>query len=242
MKIVLSERICYKWLMVISAILGSIYFLTSHIQFLLNALDYGALSIPNIMYGMFRLECIVLPIIFLLKRNRFIPKILIEKVVLAFFAAMCLSGVIWIFGFLNYEAFRELFDFDKLYKYQFFQSNYFVGNRLLWGTASITGVFFSLTFTILLIITSMTIQTHRLVVSFLFTLMFAFRLLAPIICLIATGEAEIIGSWLLNNLFSLLSSAAFLAAIFVAARSDELWVGLIWSELADADEMSSADY
>ncbi len=231
-----NQRKAYVSLMVLSAVLGIIYILVSHMDFLMNAVEYRAITLTNFCYGIFRLECLVLPLVFVSRRNAFFPKILTEKFLLGLFGVCCLSGVMWIFSYLNYNDFRDLYNDEGMYIYQGITTNYIAANRLMWGTTNFAGVVFSLVLSIMYFATSLLMHRHRGIVAACFAVITLYRILTPIIYMTVLQDFEVFSEWIGNNIFSLLSGAFMTLGIWLVSNDDALWLECIWGEEAPDDE------
>ena len=230
MKFFADERKRYNFLMGASIILGIVYVLTSHMNFIMNVIEYRAITITNFVYAFFRLECVILPVLFFMRRNAFFPKILMEKVLTGAFAVAALSGVMWAFDYLNYYTFRDLLNKDNMYLYQAITSNYIAANRLTWGTTNLAGVIFSLMVSVMYFVTALLMHRHRKVVAICFTVIFLFRALTPTLYICITGETEILAEWFTNNICWLLSALFMTLGIWSTASSDDMWMEHIWGE------------
>ncbi|MBQ7793447.1 MAG: hypothetical protein IJ366_02900 [Clostridia bacterium] len=231
MRISLSERKTYGIIMLAAACAGLLYVITSHISFVINAIKYSAVTLTNISTGIFRLECLVLPLAFMMPRNRYFPKILLLKCLMILFCITGLAGVMWVFQYLNYISLREIFDSDKMYLYQGIKINYIAANRFLWGNQGFAGVVLSFILSVMYGVSAALIHKHRHVVAVCFSAICAFRLIAPMICIPAGGDLSMFGEWFGHNAFWIISGILLNVAIWRAAKSDAHWINLVWSEM-----------
>lgn len=225
-----DERKRYLILMGMSVVFGIIYVLTSHMNFLMNMIEYRAITLTNLVYAVFRLECLLLPLIFFVKRNTFFPKILLEKVFLGVFAIASLSGVMWAFEYLNYYTFRDLLDTEKMFLYQAITSNYIAANRLMWGTTNFAGVLLSFAMSIMYFIAALMMHRKRHTVAIIFSVIFLLRFISPMICIAVNGEPEVYAEWFTNNTTWLLSALFMTLGLWSTATRDSLWMENIWGE------------
>lgn len=230
MKFFLDERKRYFFLMGASIIFGIIYVLTSHMSYVMNMIEYRALTLTNFVYAFLRLECLVLPLILFVRRNAFFPKILLGKAFLFAFAFAALSGVMWCFTYLNYHSFRELLNEEYMYYYQALTTNYIAVNRLMWGTTTLAGIIFSFILFIMYFTTALLLHQYRKIVVGCFTVIFLFRAIAPITYILISGEMEIMSEWFANNIFWLLSALFMTLGIWSTSINDDLWMEHIWGE------------
>lgn len=230
MKVFADKQKVYSVLMRASVVFGVLYILISHMNYLMNMIEYRAIFLTNIVYAFFRLECLALPLVFCLRRNTLFQKILMEKVFLAAFAASALSGVMWVFKYLNYYTLRELFNRDMMYVWQATMTNYIAANRLMWGTTAFDGVILSFVLSIMYFVTALLMHHNRRIVAICFEVIFLFRLVAPIVCIGVGGDTEVYLEWFRNNILWLLSSLCMTAGIRIAAQNDEMWLDNIWGE------------
>ncbi|MEE0944342.1 MAG: hypothetical protein UIM24_02675 [Clostridia bacterium] len=230
MKVFADERKRYVFLMGASIIFGIIYVLTSHMDYLMNMIEYRALTLTNFVYSFFRFECVILPVIFVVRRNAYFPKILMEKVLLGAFAVAALAGVMWSFDYLNYYTFRDLLNEEYMYLYQAITSNYIAVNRLMWGTTSLAGIIFSLILSIMYFMTALLMHKYRKIVVGCFTVIFLFRVITPITYICIAGEMQILSEWFIKNLFWVLSALFMTLGIWSTASSDDSWMEHIWGE------------
>ncbi len=230
MRFLADERKRYFFFMGASIVFGIIYFLTSHMSYLMNMIEYRALTLTNFVYAFLRLECLVLPVIFFSRRNVFFPKILLGKAFLIAFALAALSGVMWCFEYLNYHAFRDLLNEEYMLSYQAIMTNYIAVNRLMWGTTNFAGIIFSFILFIMYFTTALLLHCHRKIVVGCFTVIFLFRAITPIIYILISGEMEIMLEWFTKNIFWLLSAFFMTMGIWSTAINDDLWMEHIWGE------------
>lgn len=231
MDLAYKERQWFMWSMIASAIFGCLHLATTHIGLIGTIANIRALSLPNVMFILFRLSPVFLPILFIPRGNPFMAKILRCKIVLGLTAALCLFGVMWTLYFLSYESFRELFDFEKIYEYQSSVYNFFVGNYVCWGTYHIAGTFFSAVLFLLLVADTVLLHHHRYIAAGAFIVTYLFSILAPLVFRIVVYKSFYTGTWLTNNALPVLSMTAFTIGICAAARSDVAWLEFIWGEL-----------
>ncbi|MBS7297899.1 MAG: hypothetical protein KIG65_02320 [Eubacteriales bacterium] len=225
----------YLFLMGMSVVFGIIYVLTSHMDYIMNMIEYRAFTLTNFVYAVFRFECLLLPVIFFVRRNAFFPKILLEKVFLVAFSISALSGVMWAFEYLNYYTFRDLLDTEKMFLYQAITSNYIAANRLMWGTTSLAGVLLSLAISLMYFVAAIMMHRKRKTVAIIFSVIFLIRFISPMICIAVNGELEIYAEWFTNNTMWLLSALFMTIGLWSAAQTDSLWMESIWGEELQLD-------
>lgn len=242
MKVFADKQKTYSVLMGASVVFGLLYILTSHMNYMMNMIEYRAISLTNVIYAFFRFECLILPVVFCLKRNVLFPKILLEKVFLIAFAVSALSGVMWVFQYLNYYTLRDLFNRDMMYVWQAYMTNYIAANRLVWGTTAFGGVILSFILSVMYFCTALLMHRNRRIVSVCFAVIFLFRLIMPIVSIAVGGETEIYLEWFKNNTLWLLSSLCMTMGIQIAARNDEMWIENIWGEKLDEFDEEDEDY
>ena len=232
MESIKQERQWFTWLMLAAALFGCLGFATSNINILYLEISAHAMNLPNMLFTLFRLIPIVLPVSLIFGGNRFMAKILRTKIILGLWAACCLFGILWALYFISDESLYELFDFDKIFKYQTSVGRLFVGNYILWGTYRLSGTVFSIILFGLMCANATVHHMHRLVSAAAFTAIFALYLLAPLAVRLIVYHSFYTVTWLGNNALFILSSACLTAGIWVAARSDTAWLELIWGESA----------
>ena len=230
MKLLSDKNKRYTFLMGAGMLFGILYALTGHMDYIMNMIEYRAFTLTNYVYAFLRLECVILPAHFLMGRNPWLPKIVIQKILMVVFACAALSGVMWAFNYLNVYTFRELLNTEYMYLYQATTSKYIAVNRLMWGTTNLSGIIFSLILAVMYFITGLVSHWHRKAVAVCFTIIGMFRILSPIISICIIGEMEIMGEWFANNVFWALSAIFMTLGIWCAAENDSTWMKYVWGE------------
>ncbi len=235
-------RRVYLLLMLLAGLFGLFYVLTSHLAFMTNAIRYDAINLTNISTAIFRMECVLLPAIFMMPRNGYFPKVILLKSLLVVLGLTCMAGVMWVFKYLSYVSLRDIFDPKLMYNYQGIHTNYIAINRFLWGNQGGDGVIFSLVLSLMYIVMGALAHKTRFTVAVGFTLIAAFRVGAPLVELVISGDKYMYIQWLDHNMFWTVSAFLFLVGLWIATRSDEVWLDLVWGEPLEEETDEDDDY
>ncbi len=226
----------YMVIMLFAGLFGLMYVMTAYSQFVQNAMKYEAVNTINVMTAILRLDCVLLPLVFVMPKNIYFPKIAIQKILLIILCISSIAGFIWVFQYLSYISMREIFDGNKMYTYQGIQSNYIAVNRFLWGHQGFAGVVLSAVLCIMYGILAAVVEADRKIIAIGYTLICGLRIVAPTVIYLVTRDFTVYKSWLEHNFFCVLSAVIFLAGVWVAARTDEKWLELVWGEVGAPPE------
>ncbi len=221
----------YRLMMLLAILFGMCYVLTAYLDFVKKIIIYDAVTLTNIATAVFRLECVILPLVFALPRNPYFPKIVLLKFFLALFCLTCLAGVMWFFQYSNYYSFREMFNTEHMYNYQGIKQYYISINRFLWANHGVAGVVLSFVLSMMYLVSGVCMHKGRITVASIFTVIALFRTVAPIVVACATGDWKLYyDAWIVKNTFWLVSELFFVAGIWIAAKSDDIWLDCVWGE------------
>jgi len=226
-------------LMISSLIIGIVFFITNHLDFIIAAFEHTKFNVPNISYAIMRIfTCIILPTIFIAPSLFPYSRIKFAKACYWILAILHLLTLTWlIYFFASGYVFENLFSSVAVTFFQQNITNAFVSAQVFWDTYELISVLFTLILSGLYIALAITFDDNRKIVRWLCIVILAFRVLTPIIYNLIVNQIFFSSFWFTNNFVELLASLAFVAAICIASSDDETWSEAIWDE-----EHSTTDY
>lgn len=238
-----THRSLFTTIMTVSLISGILMLATNHLDFIISAVEYNKLNIANIAYFILRIiSAVILPAIFI------VPSLFPYGRMRAGKAAFIACGVLqlitltWIFYFMAQNSFAELFNNSKIAEFQSDTNNAFVSSYVFWDTYSWQGSLFSLMYGVFCIYTGLNLDDNRIRVRRYILILFAAKLLLPILSNLFSMQQPLSMFWITNNYADLISFAAFTIAILSVSYADSTWIEFIWDQpYAIRDEADNLD-
>lgn len=211
-------------LMVASLISGFVFLATNTLDFIIEALNQSKFSFSNAAYSFSKIVGgIALPLVFIIPSQRELGRIKSARFVLILYGVLHIITLTWILAFFAKGA-------TDMVEFQSSTENSYVASYVLWDTYSWAGSIYSFLYGLLCIYTGISIDDNKKKVCICVLTMLLFRILAPIITNLVTGNDILSAFWITNNYADILSLLAFTIAMFVASIHDITWVNIIWDE------------
>lgn len=211
-------------LMVVSLISGFVFLATNTLDFIIEALNQSKFTFSNAAYSFSKIVGgIMLPLIFIVPSQHELGRIKPARFILIVYGVLHIITLTWILAFFMEGA-------TDMVEFQSSTDNSYVASYVLWDTYSWAGSIYSFLYGILCIYTGISIDDNKKKVCTCVLLMLLFRILAPIITNLVTGNGILSAFWITNNYADILSLLAFTIAMYVASSYDITWVNLIWDE------------
>lgn len=219
-------------LMIVSLVMGIIFFITNHLDFIIAAFENTKFNVPNVCYAVLRLfSCIILPTIFIAPSLFPYSRIKITKACYWILAILYLLTTTWlVYFFMSGYVFENLFSSIAVTFFQQNITNAFVSAQVFWDTYELISVLFTVILSGLYVAMAITFDDNRVIVRNLSIITLAFRILVPIIYNLIVNKSFCSSFWFTNNFVEFLSSVAFVAGIVVASTDDMTWASAIWDE------------
>ncbi len=225
-----TKRKLFIVLISVSLLSGVLLLATNHLDFLIAAVEYGKMNVPNIAYFFLRLiSSVILPAVFIVPSLFPFGRIRSAKTVFITCGILYLLTLTWIFYFLGQNSFAELFNNAKISEFQSDAANAFVSSYVFWDTYSWAGILFTLAYGIFYIYAGLNFDDNRIRVRIFMIILLGAKIIFPLLsCLFGLRMLSLF--WITNNYAELISFAAFAAAIFVASTADNSWVEFVWDQ------------
>ena len=235
-----SERFIFKLLMFISLAAGLIFFYAYHVDFILAAIEYGKLNIPNIAYFLMRMVGgVFLPIVFIVPSMFEFARIRLAKAGFITYGICHLITLTWIIYFLVANPALDIF--SKTAVTDFMTNGGFVYEITYWDSYGLSSSFFAVIYGLFAIHTGMSIVGDRMVARRNVSILLMLKIVLPLIHNIITYGKFFSLYWVANNYLQIASQLFFTIAIFLAGRNDCNWIEFVWDQFVipetdDAEE------
>lgn len=238
-----TQRSLFSTIMAISLLAGILMLATNHLDFIISAVEYDKLNIPNIAYFLTRIiSAVILPAIFIVPSLFPYGRIRAGKIAFIAYGVLHLITLTWIFYFISQNSFAELFSNSKIVEFQSDPNNAFVSSYVFWDTYSWQGALFTLVYGIFCIYTGLNLDDNRIRVRNFILILFVAKLILPLLSNLLSLHLPLSMFWITNNYADLISFAAFTAAVFSVSLSDNTWIEYIWDQpTANDDDIDDID-
>lgn len=218
--------------MIASLLLGIVFFVTNHLDFIIAAFENTKFNVPNVCYAILRMfSCIILPTIFIAPSLFPYSKIKITKICYWLLSILYLLTTTWlVYFFRSGYVFENLFSSIAVTFFQQNITNAFVSAQVFWDTYEMIAVLFTVILSVLYALQAITFDDNRKIVRVLAIIVVAYRILTPILYALIVNHSFCSSFWITNNFVEFLSCLAFVVAIVVASTDDETWANSIWDE------------
>ena len=218
--------------MIASLLLGIVFFVTNHLDFIIAAFENSKYNVPNVCYAILRLfSCIILPTIFIAPSLFPYSKIKITKICFWLISILYLLTTTWLFYFFHSGyVFENLFSSIAVTFFQQNITNAFVSAQVFWDTYEMIAVLFTIILSVLYALHAITFDDNRKIARILSIVIILFRIVTPILYNLIVNHSFCSAFWITNNFVEFLSCIAFTVAIVVASTDDDTWATSIWDE------------
>lgn len=242
MKDTYASRHLYYAFTAVSLLMGCIFFFTNHLDFIIAIIDTHKFNIPNIAYTLIKIVgAMIIPAFFLVPSMFEFGRIKSIKISFITLGVLYALTAVWIFYFLAANPAGELFSKESITAFQGNKSNPFVSSFAIWDTYSIAGTIFSLIYAAMLIYTGINFDDNRVIVRNCMFILFALKILLPVLYNIIFQNRILSVFWLTNNYADFVSFTLLTASVFIASLSDQSWIELIWDEHS-IDDITDEDF
>ncbi len=224
MKNTYESRNLYYILVVVSMLMGGLFFITNHMDFVIVAIRNDRLHLSNISYIALRIisqllmpATLFVPAIFMYSRMRLMK---LWYMLWGLFYALTSSWIV------NYFAGGGEFSHSAMVYYQ--QRTACVSSYVFWDTYSIAGAIFSVIYGGFLIYTGISFDDNRVKVRRNVIIVLTLRILLPMLNNLIVQHRIFSVFWLANNYADIISLIFMTAAIIAASVKDSSWIELIW--------------
>ena len=216
--------------MVISLIIGLVFFATNSLDFVIASITYGKFSVANSAYLLSKtVGTILLPLIFILPLFR-VERIKVTKIMFIIYGALQLLSLSWIIEFIIANGFNGLFSNDAIVAFQEAEARPFVASLVYWDTYTWMGSLLTLIYSSLCIYAGICFDEDKKKVCYTVLLLTVLKPVLAIISNLILGNGFLSSFWFTNNYADVLSFIAFTVALFIASIYDETWISLIWNQ------------
>jgi len=234
-----GKRKAIRALLFLSLGSGIIFFCTNHLDFLIAAIQYNKMNIPNIAYIIERtLTSIFIPLIFILPSIFPYSRVKSAKVIFIASGICHLAMLYWLIPFFIQGNAKYLFTAEKVS--DFISKNGYVYFSAIWDNASFPATISTILLAIVLIYTGKNFDKHKSLSSNALIVSVAFKVFLPLFYNIFVRGNLYSLYWVTNNYLELLSVGFFTLAILIAASGNDTWVECVWDQdvVEENDEIS----
>lgn len=215
--------------MLISLFFGILMFATNHIDFIIAAVEYNRVNIPNLAYILLRIiSAIILPMLFIVPSFFAFGRIRLGKAAYITMGVLYLLTTTWILYFLKDASFSELFGNEKIIEFQ--TDNSFVSSYVFWDTYSWIGVLYTIALGVGYIFLGINLDDNRIRVRNIMLAVLAAKIFLPMISNLITGNDIVSMFWLTNNYAELISCITMTIAFCEVSADNNSWIDFVWDQ------------
>ena len=222
-------------LMIVSLLFGILMLVTNHLDFIIAAVEYGKMNVPNIAYSLLRLiSLIIIPGIFIVPSFFPYGRIRLGKVGFIAVGILYILTNAWIFYFLGNNSFSELFGNAAITDFQ--SKNAFVSSYIFWDRYSWISFLYTIALGAAYIYLGISLDDNRVKVRYIMLAIFAAKIILPVISNLFLGTHVLSMFWITNNYAEIVSGCAMTLAFAVASFDDNSWIDFVWDQTVNTND------